>query len=323
MRIRKILKWVLITVPLVLVGFILFVLGSSYIQHRNLVAEEIAAYPPPGAMVEVNENNDMLHVYSEGSGPATLVFLSGLGTSSPVYDFQVLYRLLAHEYRVTVVERAGYGWSDITDSPRDLDTVLDETRTALREAGEQPPYVLFPHSLAGLEAIHWARTFPDEVEAIIGLDPLVPDYYEQSDDSPSFSPVVSFLVNSGLVRHNEGVFEENFPAMRKGHLNDIDAEIARTLFFRRIQTKPMHGEIAALPENGRLLSAAAKPDVPFHVFISAHQENEEWRRILVSYAEATGGEHFVVDGGHYVHLYEPDRIARTSRELIEQALRMF
>jgi pimeloyl-ACP methyl ester carboxylesterase len=321
MRKKRIFKWVIIAVPLFVVLYAVFVVGGSYRRHRQLVEDEMQAFPAPGVLVEVNDDGDTLHVYAEGEGDATLVFMSGLGTSSPVYDFQVLYRTLSEDYRVAVVERAGYGWSDITDSPRDLDTVLDETRTALHLAGESPPFVLFPHSLAGMEALYWTRKFPEEVAAIVGLDPLVPEYHQHTDDPPSFSRVVSFLARTGLMRHNEGVFRANFPAMREGLLSDSDAEVARTLFFRRVQTEPMWAEIEMLSENTETLLASGRSAVPFHVFISSENENDEWESMLTAYAEATGGEALLLEAGHYIHLHEPERIAEISRALIDQVLR--
>jgi len=74
-----------------------------------------------------------MHVYLEGENATapTLVFLAGHGTPAPVYDFKSLYSLLSGEYRITVVEKAGYGYSEIADAPRDIDTILSETRMAL------------------------------------------------------------------------------------------------------------------------------------------------------------------------------------------------
>ena len=57
--------------------------------------------------------------------------LSGLGTSSPYYDFKVLFEKLSDDYRIVVVERAGYGWSEITSADKDLKTLLKETRKFL------------------------------------------------------------------------------------------------------------------------------------------------------------------------------------------------
>ena len=318
MRKKTILKWGLTVVPLLFIAYVGFVIVTSHIEHRKLVEREIREFPAPGHRVTVNDDGDTLHVYSEGAGDNTLVFMSGWGTSSPYYDFKPLYRRLANDYRVSVVERAGYGWSDVTDSPRDLDTVLDETRTALRLAGENPPYVLFPHSLAGMEAIHWAHEYPDELTAIVGLDPLVPDYFEQADDPPSFSPVLSFLARSGLMRHNPGVFEKNFPAMEKGLLTDAEAAAAKAIFFRRVQTKTMRAELDALPENSRRLMAVGKPKVPFHAFIAADREADNWVEILRTYAHATGGEAVVLEGGHYIHLDKPAVVAEMAHDLLRR-----
>ena len=47
--------------------------------------------------------------------------------------------------------------------------MLNEVRQGLSLAGESGPYILFPHSMSGLEAVYWAQQYPDEVTAIIGL----------------------------------------------------------------------------------------------------------------------------------------------------------
>jgi pimeloyl-ACP methyl ester carboxylesterase len=316
MKIKQALKWVAIGFPLLLVAGFAFVVGSSYLEHKRLIEQEIEEYPAPGALVDVNNDGNKLHVYAEGEGSETLVFMSGFGTPSPVYDFKALYDELSDDYRVAVVERAGYGWSDITSSPRDIDTVLEETRRALQLAGERPPYVLFPHSMAGLEASYWATLYPEEIEAIIGLDSLVPGYFEQAEEEPSVSPVITFLTRSGLIRNQPGVFENNFHAMKKGRLTEEEAEVARTIFFRRVQTKNMWKEADALPANALTVSDQGTPDIPVHAFISRGNEDEQWAESIISYAQATNGRHFVLDGGHYIHLDYPELIAEKSKEII-------
>ncbi len=317
MKTKQLLKWSALALPVLLIVAIGVVIGGSYLEHRRLVTEEKEAFPAPGVLVDVNEEGDTLHVYAEGEGAKTLVFLSGLGTPSPLYDFKVLYEELSGDYRVAVVERAGYGWSDVTSSPREIDTVLRETRRALERAGESPPYVLFPHSMAGLEAIYWATLHPKEIEAVIGLDAVVPGYVEETENLPSLSPAITFLTRSGLVRNQPGVFENNFHAMKKGHLTEAEAQVAETIFFRRVQTRNMHAEVDALRTNARIVADLGKPGVPFHAFISGENPEELWRDSIASYAASTGGRHAVLDGGHYIHLDYPERIAARSRELIE------
>ncbi len=317
---KKVVKWIMVGIPLLLVVIVAFIVGSSYFEHRELIEQEKEEYPAPGTLVDTNDDGKELHVYAEGEGTLTLVFMSGLGTSSPVYDFKVLYDKLSNDYRIAVVERAGYGWSDISSRSRDIDTVLKETRAALELSGEEPPYVLFPHSMAGIEAIYWANRYPKEIEAIVGLDPLVPDYHKQTEEDPSFSSVIDFLMSAGLVRHEPEVFEDNFPAIKKGHLTEEEAEIARTIFYRRVQTENMKEEADALSDNAQIVSEQGKPDVPFHVFIAVENEDEYWRESLTSYAEETGGESYILEAEHYIHLDMPELISEKSRELIEKAI---
>ena len=51
-------------------------------------------------------------------------FLSGSGTCSPILDFKSLYSLLRDDYRIVVVEKFGYGYSDIVDEDRNIQTIL-------------------------------------------------------------------------------------------------------------------------------------------------------------------------------------------------------
>ncbi|MGM0674199.1 MAG: alpha/beta fold hydrolase [Spirochaetota bacterium] len=320
MRKKRIVMGIAIGVPLLVVAGTAFIVVSSYLEHRKLVEAEKEAYPPPGMLVEIEPDADRLHVYAEGEredGP-TMVFLSGLGTSSPYYDFKVLFEQFSPDYRVAVVERAGYGWSDITASSRDIDTVLEETRTALELAGESPPYVLFPHSMAGLEALYWGANHPDEVAAVIGLDPLVPEYHQRGDSEASLSPLVTILARTGLMRSGPDIFASNFPAMVHGHLTDREAEVAKTVFLRRTNTSNMLAEEDALAQNAQRVLEQGPPDVPVHVFIS-NQGTPVWKESLVSYAEAIGGEYFLLDAEHYVHQDKPEFIAKKSRELLASA----
>lgn len=102
-------------------------------------------------MIEVKEH--LMHLYSEGEGDIPLIFMSGGGTSSPVLNFKSLYSELSDQYLIVVVEKAGYGFSEVTD----LGTILSETRSALSKAGIEGPFVLMPHSMSGIEALYWLK----------------------------------------------------------------------------------------------------------------------------------------------------------------------
>ena len=315
------LKWLSIGAVLLLIGAVGFVIAASTLEHRRLIEQDIAAYPPPGELVAVGEDaeeapeNAFLHVYAEGEGAPTLVLMSGLGTSSPYYDFRALVDRLSDTHRVVVVERAGYGWSDVGGRPRDLGTVLRETRTALRRAGESGPFVPVPHSLAGLEAVRWAQLHPDEVQQIVGLDPLVPGYYAATGEGASLSRWITFLARTGLMRSGPDVFARNFPAMVEGRLTEDQAAAAETVFMRRTNTVDMWAEVRAMPQNAALARRHGSPDTPFHAIVSGRQP-EAWTDAIAAFAEDTGGQVVTLDAGHYLHVQRPDRVAAAIRSLI-------
>lgn len=304
---KRFIKWSLIALPIVLIAIAGIIIGGSYLEHQTAIEEDMAYYPAPGERIDIHGDGHAMHVHGEGKGGATVVFLAGFGTPSPFYDFQAIRRALPDGYRTVVVERFGYGWSDVTDHGRDIDTVTDETRAALKEAGEEGPFILAGHSMASIEALHWAQTYPEEVTAMIGLDPLVPAYYEEHGEEPDVSGVVTFLARSGLMRQQPDVFHENFHAMAKGLLDDDDAEAARSVFNRRVQTANMADEAEKLTDNVRTVQDAGTPDAPFFAAIASG--NHDGQPFIEALAEETGGDSRVFEGGHYIHLDQPEAIA--------------
>ncbi|NLW98286.1 MAG: alpha/beta hydrolase [Actinomycetales bacterium] len=310
-RLLKVLMWL----ALAMVVVVALVIAGSYVNHRVQTPREEAAHPPPGQLVAVNGHR--LHVYAEGQGQSTLVFLSGSATAAPVLDFKGLYSRLSDEYRTVVVERAGYGWSDDSGGvARDIETVVEESRSALRSAGESPPYVLLPHSMSGLEALHWASRHPDEVVAIVGLDPSTPRIYEEPPPSGLMLSMISLAGRTGLIRLAPSLCRET-PAIR--HLDAEEADAYCSLVYRRTLTDDMRAEIDITQANADAVAAEGIPDVPMYLFISTGEGLPVgWVEVLMEYAEAAGGRYERLDVGHYVHGEDPDVIATRTRDFLHE-----
>lgn len=317
MTMKTTLKWIALS----LVAILVLLLTGSYLNHRRQLPQEIAAYPPPGQLVAVNGHR--LHVYSEGRGAPTLVFLSGSGTTAPTLDFRGLYRRLATDYRVVVVERAGYGWSDDSDTARDIDTVLAETRLALQKAGENSPYVLLPHSMSGLEALHWANRYPDEVAAIVGLDPAVPPVYDELPPPRLMMALVAFTARSGLLRLAPAICHSS-AAVSQGHLTAEETAAYCALMYRRTLSANMLAEVDVTQANARLVAAEGIPAVPLFLFISngADLPVPNWVELLMAYAEdAPDGRYELLDVNHYVHNLAADALAEKIQFFLQQLAR--
>ena len=305
-------------VLLIITGVIAVALLICYINHSVRLAKEAKAISVMGTPVTVDGHT--MNVYSEGDGEVTLVFMSGGGTCSPVLDFKSLYSLLSGKYRIAVVEKFGYGFSDVVDRERDIDTILEDTRAALTAAGLEAPYVLCPHSMSGLEALRWAQKYPDEVSAIVGLDMAVPGYYEEMKINIPLMRLASFAAQIGVTRLIPGIAESD--AIRYGTLSEEEKELYRAVFYRRTATVTMINETAAVKENAKTVEAAGVPGLPMLLFISDGSggtgfDKETWRSIPKEYlSQADRGDYIELDCPHYIHDHEYEKIAEEMTEFI-------
>lgn len=307
---------------LLFVGIILMfvlILSVSFVNHKIKLSKEEALFVPTGQLVEVNDHK--MHVHTEGNGEETLVFMSGGGTSSPVLDFKSLYTLLNDTHKIAVIEKAGYGFSDITDSDRDIDTILSETREALLKAGVESPYILFPHSMSGIEALKWAQDYPDEVQAIVGLDMAVPAAYEDFDINMALVRLGAFAANTGLTRWITNLSESD--AIKYGTLTDEEKELYKAIFYRRTSTQNMINEIKNIKANAQKVKQAGIPQVPILLFLSNGQETgfdeKTWIHIQKKFSSKNDFTTLIeLDSSHYIHDIDYERIAEESEAFIEK-----
>ncbi|UNC93206.1 alpha/beta fold hydrolase [Candidatus Contubernalis alkaliaceticus] len=291
------------------------------INHNNQLREEAQEYLPPGRIVEVNDKK--LHVYTEGEGDITIVFMAGHGTSNPTLDFKPLWMRMIDDYRIAVVEKPGYGWSETSNSPRDIDTMLEETRKMLELSGEKAPYVLFPHSMSGLEAIYWAQKYPDEVKAIIGLDPCTPETINLIPEPQKIQLYFMYFISRiGLSRFiPESEVGENLPLMKSNEISEEDKDQYLAVFYKSSFSKDMLREINYLKDNAKTVAKNEVPiNTPMYFFISDDQETSAmgWKEALSDYlSNITFGKYMQLATGHYVHYDKADIIAEEAKAFLE------
>jgi len=318
---RSILK-VIVKIAIAFIALTSLLLLFSTTNHISKLSKEAKIYIAPGKLLEVNGN--FIHVFAQGQGNTTLVFMSGSGTSCPTLDFKSLWSQYTDDYRIVVVERAGYGWSEISRSPRDIDTMLEETRKALFLAGEDGPYILFPHSMSGLEAIYWAQRYPDEVKAIIGLDPAIPESYDSLKLSSSIMQNLAYIAaRTGILRFIPSLVDSS-AAIQSHYLSDEDKDAYRAIFHRSTLTINMLNEGKSVYDNAQMIKQTETPiNTPMYFFISDGKEVglSHWREHLTEYVNSIPyGKYEYVDSGHYAHNFEVEYIANRSKKFIESLL---
>ena len=136
---HKILK--VLVVIILIVTILLFIL---FIYHKIMLKIEGKKLIAPGQKVSIYDTN--YHVYMEGKGDKTIIFLSGWGVTSPVYEYKEIYSKLSDEYRIVVIEKPGNGYASSTNRKRNLNNILEEYKMILNELNihQNSFYVLSP-----------------------------------------------------------------------------------------------------------------------------------------------------------------------------------
>ena len=301
---------------LFLLGAVLVFVLASFTYHRLALQREKASLKPMGQMVSVNGHD--MSVFVKGEGPQTLVFLSGAGTASPILDFKDLYDGLSKQYKIVVVERAGYGYSEDTSKSRDVSEVLSETRQALARAHVSGPYIILSHSMASLETLLWQEKYPSEVKAIIGLDWALPESYAHLKMHPQILRMARWGSQLGLLRYLPSrlyVPNEN--------LSSSDRRLYQRIAYRQILSQAMLNESLSVKENAKKVDAKIDSQIPTLLLVSNGEgtsfSKEEWRNYAARFAKDQKNiELTFYDAPHYLYHYQTKEVVAKIEDFIKE-----
>lgn len=266
-----------------------------------------------------------LNVYTEGEGAVTIVFMAGNGVTCPVLEYKPIYRRMSKKYRIAVIEKAGYGFSEGTDEPRTIENLVAADREALRKAGIEPPYVLAPHSYSGLEAVYWANTSPDEVRAVLSMDMAVPDTaIAQSRELPEEKrramiqkqqKLIHKISKGGILTKLMKNKLENATGLMSGNeLTEDEKAVYKEYFYKNLAHKEYADEALLLTDNAVKVNKTGLLKCPCCFFIGDMKlpvKSVSWRQNGIDYAEKCGGEIHLSDKGHMMYAFIPDEMADT------------
>lgn len=300
---------------LFLMEAVLVLLLASFIYHRLALQREKASLNPMGQMVSVNGHD--MSVFVKGNGPQTLVFLSGAGTASPILDFKDLYDGLSKQYKIVVVERAGYGYSEDTSKSRDVSEVLSETRQALAKAQVSGPYIILSHSMASLETLLWQEKYPSEIKAIIGLDWALPESYGHLKMHLQILRMARLGSQLGLLRYIPSrlyVPNEN--------LSSSDRRLYQRIAYRQILSQAMLNESLSVKENAKKVDAKIDSQIPTLLLVSNGEgtsfSKEEWRNYAARFAKDQKNiELTFYDAPHYLYHYQTKEVVAKIEDFIK------
>lgn len=298
-----------------ILSFILLFLLATFIFHRISLAKEKASLTPMGQQVLVNGHQ--INVYVEGDGSETIVVLSGAGIASPILDFKEVSESLSKRYKVVIVERAGYGYSDDSNHSRDVMEVLSETRQALSQANITGPFIILSHSMASLESLAWQEKYPDEVKALIGLDWALPSSYENLKDNQALLTVAYWSSKIGLLRY----FPESF-YIKNQTLTETERKQYRFLAYKQLMSQAMLHESQTVKENAKKVPSSINLKIPTLLLVSNGQgtsfSQSEWQHFAEKFASEQSNVQVVyMDVPHDLYHYQSDAIVSRIKEFLE------
>ena len=290
-------------------------------------------YPSPGKLYEAS--GARLHARITGDAGPSVVFESGIAASS--LSWSAVEALVSSFARVAVYDRAGLGWSEPSRKPRTLTNIADELHALLDAAALPRPWLLVGHSFGGLIVRAFAARYPDDVAALVLVDPVpVADWFPLTDAQSQrlargvrLSSRGALLAQFGVVRlalscllSGSNALPKLFAKLAGGRGAKVTGNLARevskmprelwplvAMHWRQPKSfRAMADYLAALPDNAKAAAAIElPPELPAIVLTSDYERADVFR----------GAEYRrFADAGHWIQLDRPEAVAEAIRDAL-------
>ncbi|WP_313492902.1 alpha/beta hydrolase [Stenotrophomonas sp.] len=130
-------------------------MAASNIAHAGEILVDRGAY--------------RLSAEQSGAGPVTVVFESGFGQAKDTWKDVIA--ALGPDYRSISYSRAGLGNSGSDGKSKDIDAHLVDLGAVISDLAGGQKVVLVGHSYGGLLATEFARRHPQQLQALVLVDP--------------------------------------------------------------------------------------------------------------------------------------------------------
>jgi pimeloyl-ACP methyl ester carboxylesterase len=309
--VRRIFRWIGALALLVAA-----LIAISAVTNLVLVTQEQSSIESYGHRVSIDGGE--VNAYVTGHGDQTVVLLSGYGTTSPVLDFQPLIEELSEDFTVVVVERFGYGYSDLDVKERTVGNISSELHTALTALEVSGPYVLVAHSVAGIHTLDYMHRFPRDVSALVTIDATVPADFAIPDRRSPWERAVS---TSGALRWMT-MLDPSLaaPVAPASAYSEEELERLRLMTIWNYANPSLIDENNRSGQNFDAVDGLNYPkDLPVLAFLSGQTMDAapDWYRLHEKQLEALDRSELVVlDGHHYLHWTHSPTMAETIRQFL-------
>lgn len=287
-------------------------------------------YPPPGRMADTG--NGRRHIFCEGSGAPTVVFITGNGI--PAVLIRPLQDQVAGFSRACAYDRAGLGWSEPAIRPLNIAGQADELHKILAASGERGSFILAGHSYGGLIARQYVRDNPHTVAGVVLVDSGEEGEVFQAKALQGMAASVSqneqserlarFGYLRALVAIDPSVASYS-PRLTEAERRQANALILRPSYYQGAAYELTHGFENTPPAMQKPGGLGALGSLPLVVirhgqpFAGPDAWREEgWTKAQVRLAALSSDSRLItaVKDGHNIIIDDPDLVSSAIRDVV-------
>jgi pimeloyl-ACP methyl ester carboxylesterase len=331
------LKRTLRRVAIVLGGCLALLIVSAafvYLDGSRKTRALLAAPHPEGRIVQ--SDGVRLFARVRGQGKPAVIIEAGL---SPAVEWWPVADQLAQHTQVVTYDRAGWGFSAPSSSPRTADQITRELRALLSALAIEPPYVLVGESIGALYAQHFARTHANEIAGLVLVHPITTDHGRFESELPGAEYQNLFNLRPrmmGLATLAQlGLLHLAKPLPYQAFVPP-DAALLRSLYAIEPTYRAMAAEHRMLHQSIEQTASASELSAPLVVvhhcskcfvreltsvqmaYDDAESIEQLWRSISLATAESSPHGRMIeaTRSSRYLHVAEPELVSGAVLELI-------
>lgn len=155
-------KLLLVLLILFVVLTIIFACMKKSLRQKNMDILEADGFVN---LVSAGDYNMNVNIF--GDGKYKIIAMPASWDYGLPVEMKQLSEYLDDDISFVAVTRPGYGISGETKKDVTTEYIVESTRTALKNAGVEAPYILMAHSMSGPYVTYWENKYPEEVSGVI------------------------------------------------------------------------------------------------------------------------------------------------------------
>ncbi|MEJ2595915.1 MAG: alpha/beta hydrolase [bacterium] len=226
--------------------------------------------------VEINDTQ--FHYKEYGNGKPTVIFENGMAT--PMDTWKNIPDAISRKTNVFSYDRAGIGKSDTTSTERTIPNMVIELKQILKKEKIDPPYIYVAHSMGSYLARYYAVHYPDEISALLFVDPSPDKLYDQYTEQE--------------YREFKDLGDQSFANSNTGAKREWESYLNNRKY---VQNTSISDSIPIV-----IISATQWDFYTFHSEMMNNNKNSK---------------HIKIEGSHDIHQEKPELITELIKELLE------